>query len=165
MSAPRFKVGDFIAGPQSVFMLIVSVIDGDPTLYAVSHIKQSDHLHWLTESEIVDHGYQVGEPPFVAFESLKVGDIIAMDDQTHVMVLARVGHAVLLSQAPDGAAGFILDMTRTMTEQGAPPIMPDGAKEQLRDAASMNKAYRRAGMWHDIRTLALFNWRIVRDEY
>lgn len=165
MNTPQYAAGEFIVSQESVYMLIVAVIPGDPSLYAISHIKQNDHLHWITEHEIADRGYVKGVPHFAAFQQLQVGDTIAMGDNSYMKVLARVDDAVLLSQPPDEAASFILDMARSMKEQGIEAAMPDGAQEQLQNAASMNKAYRRAGHWHDVRTIALFNWRIVRDDH
>ncbi len=163
MTAPRYKVGDFLVNHTSVFMLIVAVIEGDPCIYAISHIKQSDHLHWLSELEIADNGFRPGKPDFSSFENIKEGDIIGQGDDGYVKVLARVGHAVLLSQPPDEAAGLILDLTRNMKEAGIDVPMLKGAEDRLQNAASSHKAYRRAGNWHDVRTLALMNWRVIKD--
>ena len=166
MSETLFKTGDYIVNYNTVFLLIVAVVPGAPTLYATTNIKENDHIHWMTEFEAVDRGYSVGKPDFTSFEGLAVGDMLQIGQEgSYMKVLARIENAVLLSQMPDEGANIILDMNTAMMESLGSPIVPKDIASELQEARSIHRSYRRAGHWHDVRTLAMFNWKIVSENH
>jgi hypothetical protein len=157
----KYKIGDFIANDETVLMQICVIIDQGTPCYGVKSFKNPDHLHWYTEAELAP--YWLHTLDLKPYHALKVGDHIKVSED-YVVVLARSGTAVLLSETSNDHARQLLSLGEHFKEHVGVPMFNDETQSKLKQAVSILKAHARADDWYDVETIAMMNWQIVGDE-
>lgn len=165
----KYKVGDYLAGHDTVFYKIVGAIDGPVPVYAATSIKEQGAM-WFTENEFTDRKIVPTTPDWRGAESLQVGDVVnagcghANHPAAYITVLARVGDAMLFSQMPDPGAHDMLRYVEHMEKQHNAKVADDDQIRAARDATNTRKLSLQAGDWVSTTEVALMNWVIVKDE-
>lgn len=173
----KYKVGQWVSSPDSVWLLIVGMIDsGMGPMYALMSPKQPDSrgLRWQSEYEMLEEEMTPGEPNYKGCRALKIGDILTIGssdgDQVYATILARVGDAVLLSQTPDKSKVKMMEhMDRVMSEMGeemgfSGGLLDEKDRKRLKRQASTLSTAKMAGRWMSVDQIALMNWELAGDE-
>lgn len=172
ISKDKYKVGDYLARPDSIVVQIIGQIPGDLTLYALRqhHTGDDEDIIWFTEYEIDNNGLKPYTPDFKLWQTVAVGDVIKVDEKTHKKVLARIGGLILLSNSPvdhktmEGAANLAAQLDELLDTDGKMTSMYESGKEKMKPFISTQGAFKVAeDHWHAVDTLALKNWELMRE--
>lgn len=190
--ATKYKVGDYLTAPYTVFLHIVCVIPAENPIYALVSPKntaKAKDLLWHTEWELEQLGLNKNVPDFSKWTSIAIGDpvYIAQEDgsgHTHY-VLAKVGDCVLLSNHPksrkEQQANAKLQeqldkLLEEVEEHGQDVPGLQVSANIMREATTRtnwdlkweemltgNKAFKIAGSWYTTEELALMNWELAKE--
>lgn len=173
MAEPKYKAGDYICNPSTVFLKVHAVVAKGATqpvyLLGGRHIYKGDYTDWSTEYECGEQGYTKAIPDFDLWDSLKPGDIIKTgqsDERGYVNVIARVDNAVLLSGEPHDHEDSSIDkLTKQLAELAGADLedATDRLRNDLRKHGSMKHQHQVAVKWTTTEQLALMNWVVVKE--
>lgn len=167
---PKFKVGDYVTRPDWVYLRVVAALPSDNTLYALVNYTKKPALQWLTEFEVEQWQLKLAKPDFECWKNIAVGDMIQIRDNDHShyrKVLARIGDAVMLSEAPvSKKQRDTLDKLAAQVEELTSGVVE---KEELLSGVNlpMNTvaAYKTAdAKWTTVDVLAHMHWTLIRQD-
>lgn len=158
-----YKVGDYLERPNTVFMRVIASIQGEFEIYGISSIKNPIQLDWFTLQELNHLGYKKSEPNVKEFNNAKIGDIVHAGGDQYLKVLAKAGHALLLSQASDEIAKIMLEIGEQFNDATGQQVMSREQAKFLKQKSSKFGQLNNAGTWFDVEVMALMAWKLIKE--
>lgn len=157
----KYKVGDYLAGPHTVLLRIIVAMDEGYELYAATSCKHPTELRWFSRHQLDHEDMKLAQLDPDEFLNAEVGDHVLCGQDEYRQVLAKSGRGLLLSQSADELAKAIVGTLEQAKQDGAP--VPDEMLSHMKRHASNRVASMAADQWWDMETMALMNWKLVRE--